>query len=360
MPGRRRLRRRYKLRYEQKNFHLLFIIYLLSLLLLAIYLYKLLERFQRTSAEKRCARFFHTRFDALFGTDGVNAKGSIDKHTVALEVGGCATKHVVENCGSLFGGVATMECLRRSNVEAQLRRTVDALRVVGHHLEVVGQRYFVIPVKARNYGEPDAYLLKCVGVEAHLLKVGHTEELVGCVRWIDQGTKEVEERFHAQLLTKRTHHGQGGVEQGCMQVGHATRFDAAHEAVGIVGELDAVELKYSARTTHRRSSIVAMLSHLVACTSNNKAGTRGNVERVFPIATRTNYVEGFVGRKVDGTGLFDESVAEAKELFHMDVAHAIDGEQSRYLCLNVAFFGYAYEEVVSFLTGEYVVMKQMF
>ena len=95
-------------------------------------------------------------------------------------------KHTVENGSCLFRGLSSVEFFLTCHREAQFRGTVDGFIVVGHDLEFIGQRNFIVSVQVVDYGKLDTEFLKGIGIKPHLLQVGYPQQLAGRMTGIDQ------------------------------------------------------------------------------------------------------------------------------------------------------------------------------
>ena len=65
-------------------------------------------------------------------------------------------KDIVEDAGGIFLACAAEEFFGTGILEAESLRTVDALVVAGHHLELVRQGDFVVAVEAVDHGKVNA------------------------------------------------------------------------------------------------------------------------------------------------------------------------------------------------------------
>ena len=71
---------------------------------------------------------------------------------------------ICRRCGRIFLAYAAEEFFGTGILEAEGLRTVDALIVAGHHLELVRQGDFVVAVEAVDHGKVNAELIEYVGV----------------------------------------------------------------------------------------------------------------------------------------------------------------------------------------------------
>ena len=66
---------------------------------------------------------------------------------------GAVVQHIVEYLCRLARGVSSVQLFAARYGETYVGRFADGLVAVGHHLEFVGEGYFVVSVKVVHHGE---------------------------------------------------------------------------------------------------------------------------------------------------------------------------------------------------------------
>ena len=128
-------------------------------------------------------------------------------------------------------------------------------------------------------------------IQAHLVEVGHAQQLALRLGRIDDRTQEVEACRELQSLADWSDELHGlGKELG-MEIDNTALVDGTVQLIDIVRELDAVvgnDIRGAAGTGCR---IVTMLGHLVTSTCNHETAGGGDIEGVLPVATRSHYID---------------------------------------------------------------------
>ena len=108
-------------------------------------------------------------------------------------------------------------------------------------------------------------------IQAHLVEVGHAQQLALWLGRIHDRAQEVEACGELQGLADRTDELHGlGKELG-MEINDAALVDGAVQLIDIIRELDAVMGNDIRRTAGTGCRIVAVLGHLIARTGNHEA-----------------------------------------------------------------------------------------
>ena len=204
---------------------------------------------------------------------------------------------------------------------------IDGFVIVGHHLEVVGQRNFVVSVQIVYDGELYAQALQCVGIKSHLLKIGHTQQLSCREARVNQRTEQVEHCAYLQRLAHRSHGLHGRVEKRSVQIRHVALLDRVSKMAFIVGELNAVLLHHIACPAYRSSSVVTVLGYVISGTCHYETGTRRYVERILAVASGTYYIYRSKFLKVYRHTGFKQCFSKAGKLVYLYASHLKYGEQ---------------------------------
>ena len=75
-----------------------------------------------------------------------------------------------------------------------------------------------------------------------------------------------------------------------MQIGDVALLYRTAQFAFVVGEFYPVLLDDIARTAHRCCAVVSVFGYFVTCTGNYETGAGRYVERIFPVAARTDYI----------------------------------------------------------------------
>ncbi len=235
--------------------------------------------------------------------------------------------------------------------------TEHALVVVGGHFELPGERNLVVAVDAVHDGIVDAYAAIHVAVKAHLVEVGHAEQLALWLRGVDDGAEQVEARGERQSLAYGADKLHGLGKQLGVQVDDAALVDGAVQTVQIVGEGHAVVGYHVGRSAGACGRVVAVLGHFVACSGYHEARRGGYVERVFAVAPGAYHVDVAVAVERHGHSRLQYAVAEAQQFVNGYAAHLQCGEQGGYLFLWIFAARDAHKYVFCLLACEFLMVE---
>ena len=289
---------------------------------LTVQFHELLEGAEGSAAVDALAGNGDALLDALLSLlQHLDAEGGVGQHDVLLGGQGTVLEYGVEDlCGLFLGGTAH-EFLGLGNVEAEVLGREDALVVLGGDLEVARQRDLVVAVDGVHDAVVDANLLIHLIVEAHLVEVGHTQQLALGLTGVDQRTQQVEDGGELQRLADGTDELHGLGEELGVQIDDACLVERAVQLVDVVGELDAVMGNDVRGTADAGGSIVAVLGHLIAGTGDDEAAGGRDIKGVLAVAASADHVDVAVGIEDGGHARLQDAVAEAQQLVNGDAAH---------------------------------------
>ena len=145
---------------------------------LSINLRKLTESGIRTTAVYRLPRYGNALADVLLPFfQNLNAEGRIGKHHILLSLQCPVLQYGIEYLCSLILIGSSDKFLGSGIGKAKVGRTEHLLVAVCRNLEVAREAYLVIAVDAVHDAVVNTYLLIYLAVEAHLVEIGHTQQL---------------------------------------------------------------------------------------------------------------------------------------------------------------------------------------
>ena len=157
----------------------MFLLFLpLKALLPFIQLHEFLECGQCLARIDALSCYLHAFLNALLSLlHHLDSEGGIGENDVLLGRKRSVFKHGIEDFLRLFLGGTTLNLFWLGNLEAQILRLEDALVIIGGYLEIAGKRNLIITIDAVYDAIVDAQLLIYLVVKAHLVEIGHTQQL---------------------------------------------------------------------------------------------------------------------------------------------------------------------------------------
>ena len=154
-------------------------------LISAINLSKLAEGGICAAAVYRLPRYGYTLanvFLSLF--QNLDAESRIGKHHILLCLQSRVLQYGIENLSCLILIGSTNELFGSGIGKAKVGRTEHLLVAIGSDLEVASEAYLVIAVDTVHDAIVNAQFLVHLTVQAHLVEIGHTQQLALGLRWI--------------------------------------------------------------------------------------------------------------------------------------------------------------------------------
>ena len=232
-----------------------------------------------------------------------------------------------------------------------------ALVGVGGYLEVARERNFIVPVDRVHNAIVYSNALIHMVVEPHLVEVGHTQQLTFRLTGVYDGAEQVEHGGKLQRLADRPHKLHGFGKELGMQIHNATLVERTVQFVEVVGKHHPVVGNHVRCSAGACGCIVAVFGHLIARARYHKAGSGGDVERVFAVASRAHHVYVAVAVEQGGHTGLQNTVAKTEQFFNGHAPHLQGSEQSRYLFVGELTLGNSQQNVASLFAREVLVVE---
>ena len=156
---------------------------------------------------------------------------------------------------------------------------------------------------------------------------------------IDQRSQHVEKRPHAQRPPHAAHALERRAEKRRVEVAHPASVETAAQAVDVVGKTHPVRFEDIGSPADRTGSVVPVFDHAVSRPGHHETRRSRYVERIFPVATRADDVDGLRSVQVDRHAAFQKGVPKPGKFLGSNAAHQEHGHEGRELTVVVLSVG---------------------
>ena len=142
-----------------------------------------------------------------------------------------------------------------------------------------------------------------------------------------------------------------------MQVSNVAAVEASAKLIVVGTKLHPLLLNHVAGPTDGGGTVVPVLHHVVSRASHHKAGSGGDIECIFSIATRAHDIQRSVVGEIYRNPHIEQCIAETEDLVHRDAAHQKGGNQRCHLRIGDISLHNGEEHLFGFLPREIMIIE---